>query len=117
MTTPAPQVIDPVAAHVPIRISTTQPAEPVELVTLFSIDDREYKIPARPRANLALRHLGLVRELGADMANVGLLHELLGAEAFDALAGCEVMTQDQLADIGNAVMRLTMGPLEGVSGN
>lgn len=118
MTTPVPQSIDPATEHVPIQISTAAPAEPVEMVTLFRIDDREYQIPAKPRANLALQQLRLVRELGPELANVGLLEELLGPDTFADLANCNTLTREQLGLVSLAAMRLTMGPLEEMaSGN
>jgi hypothetical protein len=108
---------DPAVTHEPISLDAAGAKAEVPMVTLFTLHGQEYKIPARPRANLALKALQMTREYGPGLANVALLEELLGEEAFEALSSYEGLTDDQLQAVSKAARELTLGALEDEQGN
>jgi len=87
----------------------------VEMVPLFSIDGKEYRVPAKPRVNVALKYLTNAREHGEQMAQMMLLEDLLGAEGYKALAEYDDLTAEQLSQVADLAAKLTLGQLE--SGN
>lgn len=87
-------------------------------VTLFELDGREFTVPAKPRAAVALRYLRAIKQGGQELAAAQLLTDLLGADGFNALCDYEDLTSDQLKSIMSAAQRLSVGSLEeAFSGN
>jgi len=86
-----------------------------EMVTLFSIDGEEYRVPAKPRVNVALKYLTNAREFGEQLAQMMLLEELLGPEGYKALSEYDELTSEQLNEVADLAAKLTLGGLE--SGN
>ncbi len=101
----------------PIRIVTSEAPAEVELVELFSIDDRSYFIPAKISPSFTLRFMKAVRSTGMEIAVGQLLEETLGEEAYDALASCTVLTDQQFADVMDLVRRHAMGAITNPKGN
>lgn len=83
-----------------------------DMVVLFELDGREYRVPARPRAAVALRYLRAIRDGGVQSAAAQLLTDLLGADGFNALCDYEDLTPQQLKTIMEAAQKLTVGSLE-----
>lgn len=96
----------------PVRITTTGPAPQADLVEIFSIDDVPYFIPREISPSVSLRYMKRVRQIGLEIAAGELLEELLGTEAYDALANCKYVTQQHLADVISLVQHQTMGAIE-----
>lgn len=92
-------------------------SKPVETVVLFSIGDREFRIPSKPKVNTSLRYLRNVRTLGEDRAASELLAELLGEEGFNALADYDDLTADQFTAVVRAAQKHVLGSLEDNRGN
>lgn len=90
---------------------------PDELVTLFKLDGVEYKVSANPRAAVALKGLNYVEKYGPELANLMMLKDLLGEEAFEKLSGCEKLTPKQLAQIVDLAYKLCFGTIEVNPGN
>ena len=99
-----------------LRLSTSRPADADERVTLFFIDDHEYTIPKRPRANLALKYLDLVKKDGSDYAAAWLLEEMLGSEAYQALMDYDYLTPEQLDQVTALRQKHVLGKLEAKTG-
>lgn len=72
---------------------------PVELVTIFEVDDVEYGIPKNPSAALVLSWLLDVQQLGLSQANAKLGMELLGEAPFAALKASPDLEPDDLRQI------------------
>jgi hypothetical protein len=87
-----------------------------DTVVLFELDGREYRVPARPRAAVALRYLRAVRDGGPERGSAQLLTDLLGADGFDALCDYEDLSGDQLKAIMDAAQKLTLGAMEDAFG-
>jgi hypothetical protein len=95
-----------------LRLPASTGATISDTVTLFELDGREYRVPARPRAVVALRYLRAVRDKGTDVAAAALLTELLGVDGFDALCDYDDLTGKQLKEIMAAATKLTLGSVE-----
>lgn len=96
----------------PIELPALTASSLTDTVCLFVIDGREFHVPAKPRAVLAIRYLRDLRRKGADHATAALLEGLLGPDGLDGLCEYEDLTQDQFKDIMQAAQRLTMGAME-----
>jgi hypothetical protein len=83
-----------------------------DTLVLFELDGREYRVPAKPRAVVALRYLRAVRDGGTEKGAAQLLTDLLGADGFDALCDYEDLQPEQLKSIMDAAQKLTLGSVE-----
>lgn len=83
-----------------------------DTVVLFELDGREYRVPSRPRAVIALRYLRAVKKGGTELGAAQLLTDLLGVDGFDALCDYEDLQPAQLKDIMSAAQKLTLGSVE-----
>lgn len=98
-----------------IEITTDAP-EFAETEPLFSIDGVTYSIPKIISGSTALAFLKAAREDGEGLATAWLMEEVLGKEAFDALAACKTVTQAQMGAVMTVVKERTMAALEAVRG-
>lgn len=85
---------------------------PVETVVLFKIDDVEYRVPARPRVNLALQYLRDIRTEGAFLAEMLLTERLVGEEGYAALCNHDGLDPADLARVSDYAAKLALGALE-----
>src|SRR6185312_1432059 len=85
---------------------------PPEMMDLFSIDEVMYQVPAKPRVNIALKYLDNLRRMGPVIADMMLLEELIGTEAYQALSNYEDLKGSDLKTITDTVVRLTLGAME-----
>lgn len=81
-------------------------------VVLFELDEREYRVPAKPRAVIALRYLRAVRRGGTEAGAAQLLTDLIGVDGFDALCEYEDLESGQLKQIMEAAQKLALGAVE-----
>lgn len=91
--------------------------EPVEMVDLFQLNGRMYQIQKKPRLNIALKFLKMRREKGEMDAAAELLPDMIGEEAFSALAEYEGLKPEMLQQVAMAAAKVTMGGLEKALGN
>jgi hypothetical protein len=111
--TPKPRpVAVPVDGFEPIRIVTPETPPEIELVEIFSIDGKPFCIPMDVSPSVSLRFMKLARLEGMEIAMAGLLEEMLGTEAYDALANYPHLTKEQFADVMVLIRRHTMGAVE-----
>lgn len=106
---PAPAVPDDGLG--PVRIGE-RPAAPVEMVTLFSIDDVDYQIPKTLPPDVGLRFLRQARnpQVGATLALSNLVVEVLGDANLLALEQSPKTTREDVKDVFRAVRRHVLGP-------
>lgn len=97
----------------PLRFTT--PTEPVEeeRVVVFFLDDVPYTMPAHVSPSVSLKFMKIARSDGMELAMAGLLEEVLGPEAYDALSNYKHLTQQNMGDLMDAIRRHAMGSLEG----
>jgi hypothetical protein len=118
---PAPQVAAPAAVRAasapfePLRLSS-KTTEMVEMVDLFEIDDVMYSVPRRPSANVALQYLDAAERLGQAAANLFILRAMLGPEGYEALAGCNSLTDEHIGWIVETIQGLVLGTKEAPKG-
>lgn len=100
-----------------IELKSTGDRSDEEMVVLFTLDDVEYKVPARPRVNLSLQYLTDARQFGEQLAQMMLLEKMLGPDGYEALSSWEDLTAEQLGEVADYAARLALGALEGSQGN
>lgn len=110
-TTPATAEHDSADNRVILPASTAATLNE-DMVVLFELDGREYRVPARPRAAVALRYLRAVRDKGTEGGAAQLLTDLLGQDGFDALCDYDDLTGAQMKAIMEAAQELTLGAVE-----
>ena len=109
---PKPAQVDPTEPE-PVRLSNDRETNEDRKV-LFSIDDVDYTIPARPRPNLALKFMWETKTLGEDEAGINLLIAMLGEEGFEALSNYDKLETEDFVRIMNIAQEVAMGSLEAV---
>lgn len=88
-----------------------------ERVVLFTIDDEEYSVPAKPGPNVTLKFLDEMRRTGNEMfAALGLLEAMLGKEKYQDLLNYEELEDELLSDILEQVVGLAMSRVDGPAG-
>lgn len=92
----------------PIRIDSDEDI-PDERVTLFYIGDTEYTIPKTIPSGVALQYLRLAGERGEQFAAPMLLTRVLGEEAYEALETSRALKDEQLQQIIDIVVSLSLG--------
>jgi hypothetical protein len=95
-----------------LRLTTKEEAEPIEMVTLFEIDDTPYQVPKNPSPTVGLRYLKICKVEGAEAGAYFLLSCMLGEQGYDALMEYDQLTQDQYDFILTAAVRIATGKTE-----
>jgi hypothetical protein len=104
-----------------LKFSTTDDpnAEPVEMETLFWVDDTEYKIPKEFGPSIALMYLDVI-DKGRDMALALIMRGVIGPEGWSALmdlAAKKKINMAQVKALMEVVNTKTMGAMEAMEGN
>lgn len=95
----------------PLEFTTADDGAPVQVVQLFSIDGTPYFVPAEPSAAIALQFMRRYRQ--DPIAGQGwVLEELLGPDAYRALAGYKKLKAEDLQRLIQVCLRLVMGTVE-----
>lgn len=95
-----------------LELVTPASDEAVETVPLFSIDGKEYGIPAVISASLGLKYLKMLRTQGEVVAGGWVLEEMLGEEGYDALSNFKGLTTKQLEQLCEIAGKHALGSLE-----
>jgi len=86
-------------------------------VVLFTIDDEEYTVPAKPKANVTLKFLDELRRTGNEMfAALSLMETMLGKEKYQKFLDWEDLEDEQLSEVLEQVVSLAMSRVEGDQG-
>lgn len=96
----------------PVRIITTDAVAEPELFEIFSIDDVSYFAPKDVSPSVSLRLMKTARTAGMEIALGEMLEEVLGTEAYDALANCRHVTRAQFEAVMELVRTNVMGAVE-----
>ncbi|GAX54746.1 hypothetical protein [Streptomyces olivochromogenes] len=83
-----------------------------ERVVLFTIDEDEYTVPAKPRPNVSLRFMRNLKDHDENYAMAQLMEDMLGKAGWDALCDFDALTEDELTQIMDQVQNLAMGGAE-----
>ncbi|WP_225825593.1 hypothetical protein [Streptomyces naphthomycinicus] len=92
----------------PVRIAADDDVEE-ERLPLFYIGDTEYTIPKDIPPGVALQYLRTAGEMGEQLAAPVLLTRVLGQHAYEALESSRALTDDQLQQIIQIVVDLSLG--------
>lgn len=97
----------------PVRIGK-RGRTPNEMVTIFTLDDVDYQIPAKPSPMVLIRFMREARnrKIGVAGATENLLIGLLGQDAVDALAGSPEVTEQDVADVFAIVSHIAFGAVK-----
>lgn len=88
-----------------------------ERVVLFTIDDEEFDVPAKPGVNITLKFLNEMRKSNNEMfAALGLLEAMLGEEKYTELLDFDELDDDLLGKILEQVVKLAMDRVEATTG-
>lgn len=100
-----------------MSIELTTSTEEVEKLELFSIDGKSYYIDNKPRLNVALKTLKLIRKDGEEAAIAYMMEAAIGEEAFDALTEYDDLDIETFQAIVQAAQKVVFGGLEAPKGN
>lgn len=114
-TAPRPVAV-PLEGFAPIRIVTPEQPPEIEMIEIFSIDGKPYCVPKEVSPSLPLRFMKLARQVGSEIAMGALIEEMLGEEAYDALASCKYLKKEQFRDVMELINRHAMGAVEAPKG-
>lgn len=102
------QVLDDDGGVIAVEIGRSG-RTPNNLVTLFTLDGVEYKVPEKPSAALMQRFFRDVRKYGRSAAAAMLLDTMIGEEALNALSESPDVTDEDMAAIYTIVTHLAFG--------
>jgi hypothetical protein len=100
----------------PVKISTAEVIDE-EREPLFFIDETEYTIPKRIRPNIVVQYLQDTYDKGQEFALAAAMREVLGADAMEALAECEAVTDEQMDQLMDIIERKLMAQMKRSLGN
>jgi hypothetical protein len=97
-----------------LELTSTPTDAEVERIPVFSIDGVMYTIPKEIPAATVLDLLEKVDNVASISAQLDILRELLGDEAYHALRECKTLTVRQLKQLIDDIGVLVMGSMEDV---
>ncbi|MEU9819216.1 hypothetical protein ACIGG9_16005 [Pseudonocardia alni] len=96
---------------------TKKDRQPVEMVPLFAIDGKTYKVPKKIRPNVGLAIISHFEQLGPALGQMYLLRRVLGQEALDALLNYDDLDPADMKAITDKLTDMVFGSVEEESGN
>lgn len=113
------EAADEAAASLRFSTADDPDAEPIEMETLFWVDDTEYKIPKEFGPSIAIMYLDVI-DKGRDMALALIMRGVIGPEGWAALmdlAAKKKISMAQVKALMEVVNTKTMGAMEAMEGN
>lgn len=98
--------------HDPINFDARPKVQEPEKIHLFTLDGKDYFIPATIRPGIALRYLYVLKMNGEQPAVAELLYAVLGDDAMRILGESDQVTQDDINVIMEIVKERALGALE-----
>lgn len=92
-----------------IKLPSTKEKPKTEMVPIFELDGKTYKIPANPPAGVSLKYLKISTTEGQDAASYFMLNEMLGEDAFEALSEHPTLTKDQFEAVFKKIEEVVLG--------
>lgn len=106
--TPADETVDNSGPKV-YKSSETK----ADRVVLFTIDDEEFSVPAKPGPNVTLKFLDELRRTGNEMfAALALLESMLGKEKYNQFLDWDGMKDQILTDVLDQITSLALARVE-----
>lgn len=79
-------------------------------IVLFTIDDKEFTVPAKPGMRVALKFLNQMKKSDNEMFGMlQLLEDMLGEEQYNALLDYEELSDDLVGKIAEQCISLALG--------
>lgn len=100
---------EPVAEAEPVSPRDLPEDERIELFRMSDDPADIFYVPKKVGPNVTLRYLRDVRQSGPEYAMAGLLERVLGADAMEALADDEDLTDEDMERIGSIIEKHVMG--------
>lgn len=100
----------------PVELTTNADQTTPELKHLFSIDGTPYYIDARPRPNIGLKQLWLLKTKGEEIAQTETLIAMIGEEGFQALMNYDGLKAEELEQIFKIANDTAFGTLAAITG-
>lgn len=84
--------------------------EKKDRIVLFTIDDKEYTVPAKPGMNVALKFLNQMKKSDNEMFGMlQLLQDMLGNEQYEALLDYDDLSDELVGKIAEQCVSLALG--------
>jgi hypothetical protein len=88
-----------------------------EQIPVFTIDGTTYSISSKPRANVALKMMWLMKTVGEERAAAEIIPEVLGEELMLVLMDYQDLTNDDLKKVFERVQGIIFNQGEDEEGN
>lgn len=100
-----------------LKFETDKDRKPNRVV-LFTIDDEEFDVPAKPGMRVVMRYLNVARKTGNDLyAAQQLVEDMLGEEKWDKFLNWEGMTDPVMNTVLEKCIDLAVKSVEDTSKN
>jgi len=100
-----------------VELQRPDPDAKFEEVPVFTIDGVTYSISNKPRANVALKMLWLMKTVGEEKAAAEIVPEVLGEELMLVLMDYEDLTNEDLQGVFARVQSIIFNQAEDEEGN
>jgi hypothetical protein len=91
--------------------------EKTDRIVLFTIDDKEFTVPAKPGMRVALKFLNEMKRSDNEMFGMlQLLQDMLGDEQYYALLDYEELSDDLVGKIAEQCVALALGTAQEKTG-
>lgn len=99
----------------PIIVKST--GEKKDKIVLFTIDDQEFTVPAKPGMRVALKFLNQMKKSDNEMFGMlQLLEDMLGADQYEKLLDYEELTDELVGKIAEQCITLALGNAQETTG-
>jgi len=91
--------------------------EKKDRIVLFTIDDREFTVPAKPGMKVALKFLNQMKRSDNEMFGMlQLLEDMLGPEQYEALLDYDELSDELVGKIAEQCVKLALGNSQETTG-
>jgi hypothetical protein len=91
-------------------IIVTSKNEKTDRIVMFSIDNRDFTVPAKPGMKVALKFLNQMKKSDNEMYGMlQLLEDMLGTEQYEALLDYDELTDELVGKIAEQCITLALG--------
>lgn len=91
--------------------------EKKDKIVLFTIDDQEFTVPAKPGMRVALKFMNQMKKSNNEMYGMlQLLEDMLGPEQYEALLDYEELDDELIGKIAEQCITLALGKVQETTG-
>jgi hypothetical protein len=99
----------------PIIVKST--GEKKDRVVLFTIDDRDFTVPAKPSMRVAMKFLNQMKKSDNEMYGMlQLLEDMLGEEQYNAFLDYEELSDELIGKVSEQCITLALGSTKETTG-